>query len=72
MVEIEQQQPGSAIVPLGLGQSMLQAIVEQCPVGQAGQSIVEGEITGALLHPPVFGDVPADARKPDYRALSNP
>ena len=69
VVEVEQQQPGSPIMALGLSQSMLQAVVEQRPVGQAGQRIVEGEITGALLDPRAFGDVPANPRKANHRAV---
>jgi hypothetical protein len=69
LVEIEYQQPCPPIIPLGFVQSLLQAIEEQGPVRQAGEGVVEGEITGAFLHPATFGDVPADPREPDHGAL---
>ena len=48
-VEIEKEQSQFAAGALGLVDGMLQAVVQQHPVGQMGQGVVIGEIVQTLL-----------------------
>ncbi len=48
-VQVQEQQGHLLPLALRLGQGVLQAVVEQGPVGQVGQGVVEGEVIEAIL-----------------------
>ena len=57
VVEIDQQQGHRLATSAGLGDSVLQAVVQQDPIGQTGQRVVVRHVVDLLLRPLALGDV---------------
>jgi len=71
-VQVQQQYrqlPAGAIVA---GHGVLEPIVEQCPVRQVGQWVVEGMVAQLLGKTLALGDVGGDADHPDQVAARRP
>jgi hypothetical protein len=56
-VQIEEQQRDAVALAGGVGEGLLQAVVEKRPVGQAGQRVVMGQEGDARLGGLAFGDI---------------
>jgi len=57
VIQIEENEPDRLSGPLCLGDSLLKAIEEQCPVRQTGQGIVEGQKLQSFMEFLLLGNI---------------
>ena len=69
VIEVEQQQPDLVAGAARAGERGVEPVVEQRPVGQAGEAVVVGEVPKALLDVAPLGDVLADPEQGDDLAV---
>ncbi len=60
MVQVQEEDAQPATVPLGPGQGLSQPVLEELPVREAGELVVQGAPLQLALHPDPLGDVVDD------------